>query len=459
MQKERGLVIDSRGGKVTVVTRDGRFRVLNSREDIMVGEEILIPRFTRAKGFVWVIQRRIVPALAVASILLFVSFFGYNQYLEARPVMAYVSLDLSDSPGSIELVVNDKGLVKSAVGFDESGAKALSGISYRMKPVEEVVKEFIKQQGETVLSGLIVGIVPVAEDSKIDALEKNLTEKAAKALAEHAEGIKSAGPSGGPGALSGGSSQPADATGGGSNGKPGVSGSSTDKAVVKALRIDQETRKIAQELRISPTRALLWALARSTSIQKGSSEPEDKPGVVVPGTGVPGDGQAGGNGKEPNPKPPSPEPKDTEPKPTDPKEPESKGLGPKGAGARTDGKGRPVPLPREDQDEKGAGGSGKDSSKGGTGRDKDTSGGNDKGTSGDKKGTGASISPEPGFQGESTGGTQGGTELGLSSIRSSLPEVDLDELLKGMAGKDQKTLKESTKNFVEELLRSLKEDK
>jgi len=237
LNRIRGLVVDHSGDKVTVMTKDGRLMTFTDRNaDVLVGEEILAPSPGSANVFSAFLSRKVIAALALSVILVVVSFFGYTQYLEARPSVAYVTLDLPNSPGSVELEVNDKGVVKAATGFDAAGQDILSAIPCRLKPVEKVVEAFVKATTTKDASGLIIGIVPIKDNPNIDTLEKKIAQQARKSLKamRKSHGLQE---------------NPA----------------SDQAASVQTLILDLETREAAKQLEVSAARAALWALAKNTA--------------------------------------------------------------------------------------------------------------------------------------------------------------------------------------------------
>lgn len=258
MDERRGLVLNRRGRHLTVLTPSGRFITMRSpRAGIMPGEEIaLTPR-----GFSWIVVNRLAPALALSAVLLVLSIFGWNGYLSARPALAYVTFD---SAASIELEVNDKGLVTSATSFDEDGASLLSGIDYRLKPAGQVIATLAGAQKQSVSEppeGVILGIVPATVDSssKTHAKLDKIEQKIVKEL-EKLSSARKASPSAGPG---------------------------EPELPVTSLRLDMETREDAKKLGISAGRAASWALSKEQAEHAGQ---DTKPGDTTPGHADPAPG-------------------------------------------------------------------------------------------------------------------------------------------------------------------------
>lgn len=402
MTREKGLVVDFDGHKVTVVTRDGRFHVFDSNEDVLVGEEVFIPTANPRKRVTWFLYRRLIPAAAIASLLLVVSFFGYTRYLEARPSVAYISLDLPESQGSVELEVNDKGLVKNAVTFDEASSKVISEIPYKMKPVEEVIQEFLTRENTPDSSVLIIGIIPVDENSQVDKLEKNLRDTV-------------------------GTSDGAD------QGSPPGKGQAKKSFNVKFMKIDMETRAMAHELGISPVKAVICALAESmgTTGNQGNAQ-------ISGVSGEPGDGNPMQNS--------SPiQEKSSMTQQGESGQGSGKANG-QAQGGKTDNK--------TENNQQGQGGKGK------SGGNKPVSPGDNSPSSTDDTSKKGRTSPG---QNQATSGSsaEGNNKTATSDDawkQSTISEQQLETILKYAAGKDPKTLKDLTKNFVEQVKRSLNEE-
>lgn len=239
----RGLIVERSGRKVTVLRRDGDLVMFNTdRDDIMVGMEIEVP--VKPVFFTW---KRLAPAVALSLVIVLVSTFGYQHYLHAQPVVAYVTLD---STGSIELEVNQAGIVKSARALDAAGEKALAAVQYQNRPAGEVVQELIKAQDPENKTGVVVALVPVADPEPAGKGAKK-TEKAIDRIEEKVTG-----------------------------------GSSSSATNVTSLRLDPEIRNSAQELGISAGRAALWALTQPPPKPDPGSDPEpvQDPGSAQPGT-------------------------------------------------------------------------------------------------------------------------------------------------------------------------------
>lgn len=236
MSERRGLIIERSRNRVTAVTKSGEFVTWKDRRDLMPGEQVTIPS-PRLQGFVW---RKLVPAVGLAMMLVFMSFFGYQQYLYARPLMAYVTFDSAGgTAGSIELEVNDRGLVKSATGLNQAGTEALAKVNCEMKPVQAVLASLSKTQTDT--KDVVVAFIPVEAKSETSA---------------H--------------------------TTGGKNHKKDNRAADLEKKVLDTIKeattlvLDLETRNEAKELGISAGRAASWALWKHES--------EGKPGKGGPDT-------------------------------------------------------------------------------------------------------------------------------------------------------------------------------
>ncbi len=239
MNDRRGLVVKRTRNRVTAITKSGEFVTWKDRRDLMPGEEVIVPS-PRFQGFVW---QRLVPATALAAVLIFLSFFGYRHYLYARPVLAYVTFDSSgEVAGSVELEVNDRGLVKKAVALDEAGAQALSGLRVEMQPVQTVLTELRRAMPNG--GKVVVAFIPVTEpkaDSQPEPGESGKKSGQSSLIADLAKKVFD----------------------------------SVGEAT--AVVLDMETRAVAHELGLSAGRAASWAMWDLESATLLS--PPDDPGT------------------------------------------------------------------------------------------------------------------------------------------------------------------------------------
>ncbi len=249
---DRGLVLQKKGNKVTLVTPSGEFLTMKtSDETLLPGSTMVIPsRGTRRALFL-----KIVPAMALSAVLVFCSFFGYHGYLQARPALAYVTID---SVGSIELLVNDKGLVKAATPLDEDGKHLLEQIKYHMRPAQEVAQILVEAQTNTEsdtddpIIDLVISFVPISNEtdksheSRMQALEKKVTG----ALDKIAEKDN--------------------------KGQAIPPGQAKKAPNVTFLTLDMETREIAKKLGISAGRAASWALSKHEQDRLGQDHQDPK---------------------------------------------------------------------------------------------------------------------------------------------------------------------------------------
>jgi hypothetical protein len=286
VRSRQALVVETSKDGITVLTSDGQFRLVPIKNSVyMVGEQITLPDLTgisttsKCTGrhtFVHFLRRRLLPIAAVASFILCASFFGYTKYLEARPVLAWVTIDLVDSPGSMELEVNDKGLIKSVTYFDEETERLASSLNLYMKPVDCAVEALLKNKQQHNQPEVVIGIIPVEEDAAVDRLEEKIlkdarkaAEKAAKQTAKAAEkAVKQAARGGKPAEKAPKETEhPKDAN---------PKGAETKKwftpAAINHIRLDKKTREVAKELKISAARAAIWALFDELHIGQAQDE-------------------------------------------------------------------------------------------------------------------------------------------------------------------------------------------
>lgn len=312
MSAQQCIIIEKARNCITVLTSDGRFLKLPVSDcQYMVGERVSLEYLSKTvPGFKpsWkqllseFFKKHMIPAAAAASLVIFLSFFGYTQYLEARPALAWVTLDLVDYPGSIELEVNDKGLIKSVTCFDEEVQEVISGHNLYMKSIDHAIEALLNTTEESSKSEIVIGIIPIEENPAVDALETKImkdAQKAAEKAAKEAEkraarvakkeaeqnskdskkGHQSE--SGGPSAASTGA-------------KPQAA-----PAAIRQVRLDKEIRETAKELKISAARAALWALfedpEESEPIIQGTEAGEEIPGQGSSGQHAENQGQPGKN--------------------------------------------------------------------------------------------------------------------------------------------------------------------
>lgn len=271
--QESGVVVRAGRGYAVVLTRDGRFLRVKSRGiPPMVGEEIPLP----SPFAPWASWTRWVPAVALACVMVFLSFFGYTKYIEARPALAYVSVD---SSGSVELEVNDRGLVRSAKAFDQEGEQLLSQVRYEFQPVDKVIAEMARIESKKGSSGFIVGFIPIKETPQVTKFEARIREQ-----------VRNAAPN---------FPLPATQTGPGTGGESGVT-----NPLVNTFRFTVDMRDKARTMSMSPARLLVWGL--SAKSEGGQMEPSG-PGPVGPNGGSGGKDEPGKPGDSTQPGKPGPD--------------------------------------------------------------------------------------------------------------------------------------------------------
>ena len=286
MRSRQAVVVETSKNGITVLTSDGQFLFIPIKNSVyMVGEQINLPdksgfsavrRCTGKRSFSQFLRRRLLPIAAVASLLLCTSFFGYTKYLEARPSLAWVTIDLVDSPGSMELEVNDKGLIKSAAYFDEETERLASSLNLYMKPVNYAVEVLLKDKQRCGQPEVVIGIIPVEEDPAkenpvLDRLEAKILKDVQKPLKRQPN--KSPGRAERRQKAKGSPNTPAKSLSNRPKGHP--SKPKTQDSPVprpreqpnlclgqrKPHQVGQANPGCRQELQISAARAVLWALS------------------------------------------------------------------------------------------------------------------------------------------------------------------------------------------------------
>ncbi len=306
MRSDQCIVIEKTRNQITVLTSDGRFLQFPTKNCIyIVGEQVSLSSLSElpakhrswGRNFAQFLTKRLVPVTLLASLILFASFFGYTQYLEARPALAWVTLDLVDSPGSLELEVNDRGLIRSVTCFDETGEKIAVGHDLYMKPVDQAVEALIKTKEEGEQPEVVIGIIPIKEGAALDNLEKKILKDAQKAAEKTArEAAKAAEKAAKEAAKQAGKKPKFE--------KQAPASQQIDRktkanhSVINHVRLDMQAREAAKQLKISAARAALWALFE----EEGYKEPshtegfiDDTPDKEVPESNMAEQGEPGKN--------------------------------------------------------------------------------------------------------------------------------------------------------------------
>ncbi len=245
MNDRQAMVLERKGKKITAMTRSGKFITLRSaHEGIMPGDTITVPSPFMAS----LVLGRLVPALALSAIMVFVSLFGNQGYLMARPAVAYMTLD---SYGSIELVINDRNQVASAQALDEAGFEILSSVNYRLRPVEGVVADLVKAQGAKGATNVVISLVQATPEHEISQLEDKVANEVAREVWKSPDGDA-------------GDSDPA-----GGDDPP-----QSPKVSVAMVTLDLDARTESKNMGISAGRAASWALSEWQSDDFDHETPE-----------------------------------------------------------------------------------------------------------------------------------------------------------------------------------------
>ncbi|OXM17229.1 anti-sigma factor domain-containing protein [Paenibacillus herberti] len=163
----KGIVLEVKGSKLIVLTPDGRFRKIRSNGGELMGQEVwLAPegRFRPVKMSWWL------PAAAAALALLIAIPAMLAVRVEARPVVAYLSMDINPS---FELGVDEKLKVRSLRAVNKDAAPFVEALEYEGRPVSEVMDRLASELADTsYLQGEQANIVFAGV--RLDGAEKEL---------------------------------------------------------------------------------------------------------------------------------------------------------------------------------------------------------------------------------------------------------------------------------------------
>lgn len=248
MNDRKAMVLERKGKKITAMTRTGKFITLRAtHEGVMPGDTISVPSPFMGR----LVFGRLVPALALSAIIVFLSLFGNQGYSMARPAVAYMTFD---SYGSIELVINDRNQVASAQALDEAGFEILSSVNYRLRPVEGVVADLVKAQGTRGATNVVISLVQATPEHEISQLEDKVANEVAREVWKSPDN---------------------DAA----DGDPvGIDDPyQTPKVSVAMVTLDLDARTESKNMGISAGRAASWALSEERSIKNDYVTPEADP--------------------------------------------------------------------------------------------------------------------------------------------------------------------------------------
>ncbi|SDS16098.1 Anti-sigma factor N-terminus [Paenibacillaceae bacterium GAS479] len=139
----KGIVLEVKGSKLIVLTPDGRFRKIRSNGGELTGQEVwLAPegRLRQVKMSWWL------PAAAAALALLIAIPAMLAVRAEARPVVAYLSMDVNPS---FELGVDEKLKVRSLRAVNKDATPFVEALKYEGRPVSEVMDRLASQLADT----------------------------------------------------------------------------------------------------------------------------------------------------------------------------------------------------------------------------------------------------------------------------------------------------------------------
>jgi hypothetical protein len=178
----KGIVMELSDRHIIVMTSGGVFRKLpRDGRTCEVGEEILFaetlaarktPPMAKLSGFVAAVVMCVVVIAAMTNLT------------GSAEVVAYVSMDINPS---VEFGIDSAEKVQDLKGLNEDGAKLVSGIDYKGKPLETVTNEVLRRadeqgplaQGEgdiIIASALVKNTDKISDSALADKLKEQVTK-------------------------------------------------------------------------------------------------------------------------------------------------------------------------------------------------------------------------------------------------------------------------------------------
>lgn len=138
-----GIIVKIKGKKSIIVSEDGSFETIKSRDGMFLGQKVLYSHtdlIEQRKNTV----RYLYPVIAgIAAIFIFViSYFG-NFY--TREVYAFISVDINPS---IEFSVNEDGIIQDAVPLNYDAKKLLEDLRCKGLSLQDVLLDLINKSQE-----------------------------------------------------------------------------------------------------------------------------------------------------------------------------------------------------------------------------------------------------------------------------------------------------------------------
>lgn len=336
---KKGVVLEIRGNRATVLTPDGRFlRVRVPAEGWYPGDEVT---WGRERSFY------LRPALVMACLLVLLlvpAALAYRHFWALGPVVAYVSVDINPS---LEFGVDARERVCVARALNPDGEQILTGLRWRGRSLDDVLADVTLRAVEKGYVGgegrgaILVTVTPVASRRGGPPPEPAKGGSPPEAPAAPAAGAPGAGERPGPAALrerlpwGKPPPDPVRVRDEAVRAASRVLEQRGVRAAVKGLAASAEVREQAERLNLSAGRLALYLVAREAGIEvaleqfrtgpvaeilyealgrqlgkdrQGDRGPEAREGQ--PGTkpgppggstapGAPGQGPAGEAGKEP----------------------------------------------------------------------------------------------------------------------------------------------------------------
>ncbi|AQS59723.1 anti-sigma factor domain-containing protein [Desulforamulus ferrireducens] len=153
----KGILLETKGPFAVVLTADGRFvRIILTTKNRTLGQEVT-GRELRLPS--------LKQGLAVASVLL-VIMVGLWAKMLINPAVAYVALDINPS---LELAVNEAGLVIKAQGLDQEGKDLLAKVNPKNLEIYQAVELLVEGAAQNhylndTNNVVLTTVTPVKED-------------------------------------------------------------------------------------------------------------------------------------------------------------------------------------------------------------------------------------------------------------------------------------------------------
>lgn len=135
-----GIVVKIEGNKSIIISEYGTFETIKRRDGMFTGQKVLY-EYEDIMTSENIFKKYVYP-LSAGVAALFVIGFLYLKFFYMDFVYAYVNIDINPS---IELAIDNKGLVKDVLPINKDGEVVLDGLEYEDRAINEVVLEIIQR--------------------------------------------------------------------------------------------------------------------------------------------------------------------------------------------------------------------------------------------------------------------------------------------------------------------------